>query len=63
MSKTALIDAVKAFDLEKVRSILERKPALRQFRNDKGFNLLQTCCTRLTGGDRAAAARQLRLAK
>jgi ankyrin repeat protein len=63
MSKTALIDAVKAFDLEKVRSILGRQPALREFQNEKGFNLLQMCCARLTDGDPAAAARQLRLAR
>ena len=63
MSKTALIDAVKAFDVEKVQAILERKPALKTFQSEKGFNLLQMCCARLTDGDRAAAGRQLRLAK
>ena len=63
MSKTALIDAVKAFDVEKVQAIFERKPALRTFQSEKGFNLLQMCCARLTNGDRAAAGRQLRLAK
>jgi len=63
VSKTALIDAVKAFDVEKVQAILERKPALKAFQSDKGFNLLQMCSARLTDGDRGAAGRQVRLAR
>lgn len=63
MSKTALIDALKQFDLEKVRAILKKKPALKDFQSEKGFNLLQMCCARSTEGDPAAADRQLRLAR
>ena len=63
MSKTALIEAVKAFDVERVKSVLEKKPALREFHSEQGFNLLQMCCARLTDADRAAASRQVRLAK
>jgi len=63
MSKTALIDAVKAFDLEGVRRNLDKDPALREWRSPQGFNLLQFCCARSTEGDKAAADRQLRLAK
>jgi hypothetical protein len=63
MSKTALIDALTQFDLAKVRTILSRKPELKQLRPDKGLNLLQFCCRRSTDGDPSAAARQLQLAK
>lgn len=63
MSKTALLDALKSFDLPRVRSILEAEPELKRLRLDKGFNLLQVCCNRSTAGDPTAAARQLRLAK
>ena len=62
MSKTALVDAVKAFDLERVRSILNAKPELKELRVGRGFNLLQYCCSRATIGDTVAANRQLRLA-
>jgi hypothetical protein len=63
MSKTALIDALKSFDVERVRTILEAAPSLKQLRLDKGYNLLQVCCKRSTVGDPDAASRQLRLAK
>jgi Ankyrin repeat len=63
MSKTALIDAVKDFDVKGVRRNLEKSPSLREWRSPQGFNLLQFCCARSTGGDKTAAGRQLRLAK
>jgi hypothetical protein len=63
MGKTSLLDAVKAFDLEQVRDDLRKKPALRDVRTDRGFDLLQLCVSRPTWGDRAAGARQLRLAR
>ena len=43
MSKTALIDAMKNFDVERVRTILEAAPSLKQLQLDKGYNLLQVC--------------------
>jgi hypothetical protein len=63
MSKTALVEALKSFDLEAVRAVLEKKPELKDLRVDDRFNLLQFCCKRFTGDDPAAANRQLRLAK
>jgi hypothetical protein len=63
MSKTALIDALNGFDVERVRTILEAEPELKQLQLDKGYNLLQVCCKRSTVGDTGAASRQLRLAK
>lgn len=63
MSKTALVDALKKFDLEKVRQILKAKPELKQLQLGKGLNLLQFCCGRSTAGDQAACDRQLRVAK
>jgi hypothetical protein len=63
MSKTALLDALKEFDLDTVRAILKAKPALREFRDEKGLDLLQLCCKRSTADDPKAAAKQLRLAK
>jgi hypothetical protein len=63
MSKTALIDAVQRLDLEAVRSILKKAPALREARSDKGWNLLQICCARATADDEAGADRQVRLAE
>jgi Ankyrin repeat len=63
LSKTALIDALNAFDVDKVRDILDRKPELKQLQLGKGLNLLQFCCRRSTEGDTAAGDRQLRLAK
>jgi hypothetical protein len=63
MSKTALVDALKKFDLERVRQILKAKPELKQLRPDNRLNLLQFCCKRFTEGNPAAADRQLRLAK
>lgn len=63
MSKTALLDALKSLDVDRVRAILKAKPALREFKDEKGRDLLQLCCTRNTVDDAAAAGRQLRLAK
>ena len=63
MSKTALLEALRTFDVEAVDAILARNPELAGFRDEKGFDLLQICCKRSTAGDRAAADRQLRLAK
>lgn len=63
MSMTALVEAIRVADVPQVQAILKKKPALREFRNEKGFNLLQMACTRSTVGDSAAADRQVRLAK
>jgi Ankyrin repeats (3 copies) len=63
MSKTALVDAIKTFDLEKVRDLLAANPGLKRLQLGNGFNLLQFCCSRSTVDDRTAAGRQLRLAK
>jgi len=63
MSKTALVDGIKAFDLEKVRRNLAKDPGLMDLRLGKGLNLLQFCCWRQSFRSRAAADRQLALAK
>jgi hypothetical protein len=63
MSKTALVEAVRKFDLDTVRAILKANPQLKHFQLGKGLNLLQFCCTRSTDADSAGADRQLRLAK
>lgn len=63
MSKTALLDALKSLDGDRVRAILDAKPELKGFRDEKGLNLLQLCCKRNTVDDARAAQRQLRLAK
>ena len=63
MSKTSLVEAIKAFDLDQVRKDLRKNPELKDFHTDRGFNLLQLCCSRPAADDRAAAGRQLRLAK
>ncbi len=63
MSKTALVEAVKSLDAERVRAILQAKPELREFKDEKGLDLLQMCCKRSTADDPAAQERQLRLAK
>jgi hypothetical protein len=63
VSKTALIDAINTFDVDKVRAILGRQPELKELQLGKGLSLLQFCCKRSTDGDTAAADRQLRLAK
>ena len=60
MSKTALVDALKKLDLDTVRRVLERTPALRHLRLGKGVDLLQFCSQRSTADDAAAADRQLR---
>lgn len=63
MSKTALLDALHRMDVDCVRDILHAKPALKEFRDEKGYNLLQICCKRVTNNDRALAERQVRMAK
>jgi len=63
VSKTALVEAVKTFDVDSVAAILKKDPALAKWRSPQGFNLLQFCCSRCTVDDKAAAASQLRLAK
>lgn len=63
MSKTALLDALKSLDIDRVRAILQAKPELKEFKDEKGLNLLQLCCKRNTVDDPKAAQRQLRLAK
>ncbi len=63
MSKTALVDALKHFDLDQVRAILKKRPELKELRLDKGVNILQFSCGRFTGDEPTAASRQLRLAK
>jgi Ankyrin repeats (3 copies)/Ankyrin repeat len=63
MSKTALVDALKHFDLDKVQTTLEKRPELKDLRLDKGINILQFSCARFTGDDPAAANRQVHLAK
>ena len=63
MSKTALLDALHEFDVDKVGAILRAKPALRELRSEKGYDLLQMCVARSTADDPAAADRQLKLAK
>ena len=63
MSKTALLDALHRMDVDRVREILRAKPPLQAFRDEKGFNLLQICCKRLTKGDAALANRQVQMAK
>ena len=63
MSKTALLDALHRMDLDGVRDILRAKPDLREFRDEKGYDLLQICCRRVTDTDPALAERQVRVAK
>jgi ankyrin repeat protein len=63
VSKTALVDALKKFDLDAVRRILNDTPELKQLQLGKGLNLLQFVSQRSTADDPAAADRQLRLAK
>jgi hypothetical protein len=63
MSKTALLDAVHQFDVDKVRAVLRATPDLRAWRDERGLNLLQYCCRRSTAGNRPAGERQLRLAE
>jgi hypothetical protein len=63
MGKTALLDALHRMDVDRVREILGAKPELRGFRDEKGYNLLQICCKRVTNKDRALADRQVQMAK
>jgi len=63
MSKTALVEAVKAFDLDAVTRNLAKDPSLAKWRSPQGFNLLQLCCSRCTIDDKDAGAVQLRLAR
>lgn len=46
-----------------MRKDLRKNPQLKAFRDERGFDLLQLCCVRSTAGDKAAANRQVRLAK
>jgi len=70
MSKTALIEAIKKFDVDRVAAILKKDSSLAKWRSPQGFNLLQFCCSRCTVDEKATPkkgspppARQLRLAK
>jgi hypothetical protein len=63
MSKTALIDAVKAFDLDSVKRNLAKDPSLAKWRSPQGFDLLQFLCSRSTDGDPVGAAKQVTLAR
>src|SRR5262245_49511954 len=63
MSKTALIEALKQFDLDEVKRNLAKTPALKAWRSEQGFDLLQFCCSRPGHGEAGRADRQLRLAK
>jgi hypothetical protein len=63
VSKTALVDALKAFDLDTVRQTLRAEPELRDVRLGRGLNLLEFCCSRSTVDDDRAARRQLKMAQ
>ena len=63
MGKTALLAALKTFDLASIRRTLDANPGLKEFRSDKALNLLQICCSRPTYDDAPAAMRQVRLAQ
>jgi len=63
MSRTALIESIKAFDVDRVAAILKKDPSLAKWRSTQGFNLLQYCCSRCTIDDKTSAASQVRLAK
>lgn len=63
MSKTALVESVKQFDVAGVAANLKKDPSLAKWRSPQGFNLLQFCCSRCTIDDTVAAASQLRLAR
>ena len=69
MSKTALIESIKTFDVDSVAAILRKDPSLAKSRSPQGFNLLQFCCSRCTDEQATSQkklpppARQLRLAK
>ena len=63
MSRTALLDALKAFDLDRIRTLLRSEPELKDWRDEKGLSLLQICCKRSTVDDPAAARRQLQVAR
>jgi hypothetical protein len=63
MSKTALVEAVKDFDLSGVKRILAKDPSLVKWRSPQGFNLLQFCCSRCTDGDAVGATKQVALAR
>src|SRR5690242_20146322 len=45
MSKTRIIEAVKALDLAEVKRILKSKPELLHVWNDQGRNLLHLACS------------------
>jgi len=45
MSKTAIIEAVKALDVDAVRTLLDGKPGLLTATDRRGFNLLHLTCS------------------
>lgn len=63
MSRTALLEAIRTFDLPRVREILRAEPARRDFRDDDGYNLLQLVSKRVTAGKPEQQRNQLKLAK
>ena len=63
MSRTALERAIRAFDLDALRALLDRDPDLRDARLGPGQDLLRFCAARLTHGKPDAARRQLRMAR
>jgi hypothetical protein len=63
MSKTALLEALKTFDLDRIKALLRAAPELRDWRDEKGLNLLHICSKRSTADDAAAARRQLQVAR
>jgi hypothetical protein len=63
MSKTAVEHALRTLDVAQVQRLLTTRPELKTLRLGRGLDLLQFCCTRFTGDDAPAQARQLRLAE
>jgi hypothetical protein len=63
VSKTAVSEALKSFDLDALTQLLTARPELRQLRLGTNLDLLQYCCSRPTHGDAGAASRQLRVAR
>lgn len=62
MSKTRLIDAVKALDLKETKRILEAKPELEKVWNEQGRNLLHLACSvecKKLGKPESAAAKMV----
>ena len=58
VSKTALLEAVRAFDWKAVDAGLREKPRLVKHRDERGRNWLHVCCaTSLNGRDRKSSIR------